>query len=206
MLAASDPIITSLREWKHFHEEISSMLRSCQNLGYGWCSSVKGNSCIIEHSDLLTVPSRWIPSVIYQLYRNNDCPGVVTFLTVILDYQYDLPEIVFSHPMIACGYYVYDSSKDGYLRLWPRNLCFCLYIRNESNMDAFIEKDVSFFARHHKLLPIEGMKKARSLACPLNEIESSEEIKRRLIDPLLDDIHEKVPISLGYRQKLEAGD
>lgn len=181
-------VVAAVAQLRKLNREIGRLLEHAdeQMAGQGW--EARGNQCV-SGSRSLEAPQEWLPVVIFRLYYVAKQKNLLGFVSVIIDDHDAKGRIV--EPLISAGWCDYGTGKEanpGLLWRWAD--CHVEQTRRVDDGTVLIEED-------KKWLEPERFDVVRygSLALPLVAITTAEELKNRIIKPLLAGIDKAGKIS-----------
>ncbi len=186
----SSKILNLMSEVRGFFEQIAILLKTYDQIvdESGWSANdstvTGGNSASINN------PKSWAPEFLCRFYLNNKYSHILLYTCVIIDNRdnnesYPADNKKDFEPIITSGYYDYgkkNTAKDW--NVWRSrwhiysedpNYDGTIYTFDPNTNYDFTEKESNF-------------KKLRSLALPLVDIQNSNDLKIKVINPLLSDL------------------
>jgi len=182
-------ILRGLSEMREFFRQVSLLLRTAEDLLYekGWRDMFNSAKSCDLTSDL-GQPGKWMPRDIYRLYITTEDDSryrdIIVYLSVHLDQEGAWKG--FKEPWISCGVckFLADRRPD---KVRPSD-----YIR--AHLENEHDPDGVFWIYSHEAgeewYDDVGITYEASMALPLVEIRSSEELKQKIMQPLSTQIEE----------------
>jgi hypothetical protein len=182
--AVGSSILRAISDMREFLGQVSSLIRTAEDslLAEGWESNT-GNRCI-DIKNHISMPNEWMPHEIYRFYTNIEKHGgMVLFLGVLLDLgeKSDL----FTEPWVTCGIFQFADKQTAQNHkdiewVW-------------ASLDDKYDPDGTF--SRSNIDPEEqeeygGLIYQSFMAIPLIDINDANDIKNKIIDPLIKEIKE----------------
>jgi hypothetical protein len=177
-----------------FLGQVSLLMRTAEEslMKRGWREMFNSRQSSSVTSDLLD-PERWMPRDVYRLYvaAEEDGSGAdfIIYLAVLLDQEGAWAG--FNEPWITCGACKFLPGKRPD-RVKPHEYY-------KAHLESEHDPDGAFFEYDHKegteWFDRVGLCYEVSMALPLVEIKSAEDLRRRVVDPLVAEIGKAVKSS-----------
>lgn len=180
-------VIVTFQQARRFCEEIARLLQTADAAmeERGWSSL---GSQAVTGSSAVNKADEWLPYFAFRYYEDADRPGMMPFVGAIFDYYDDDAKIkLMETPLLSAGWYDYgaDGKREGYI-LW--HAVIHVYVSKWTVDGTLSESDPK------TLFPKSWNKRTaarcRSFALPLLSLQNSEDLIKRVIDPLAKDIDE----------------
>ncbi len=175
-------ILAGLSEARRFLDQVALLIQTGEDLllEAGW-EGMNGNKC----SDLsahLYRPRKWMPSDVHRFYTagadNEDNRNVILFVSVLLDNERDWGG--FQEPWVSCGLYKFETEEEAKAFKdwkWAKAALEDKHDPDGTFHDGTIDPE--------KREEYSGLVYEAMMALPLLEIGSAEDLKEKIIDPLL---------------------
>jgi len=182
-------ILNSVKQMKNIFKDVSRLLETVDGLmeKEEWIPAWKQrNLSILESSNSLINPDRWMPSEIFRFYKKKDIPKL-SFASVLLDDDLD-ENYTISEPLITAGYFDLGDKKVDYPDYgWPRIYGFAKNEEDNGTITPF--KGGIELAKDRKYnFPFES---GEGFGWPLTSIKNTEDIQNKIIIPLIKLLKEK---------------
>lgn len=176
-------ILRGLAEARKFFEQVSLLIRTAEedlkNNGWEEDSNSNQSSDVTSH---LSKPARWMPHWISRFFTSEDHKDLLLYIGVLLDQAGGWTG--FREPWVTCGLFQYQHEKIEMREKWELNWI-------TAHLDQKRDPDGSFYERAYELeeQESEGILGEWTMALPLIEIGDAEELKRKFIEPLLNQVN-----------------
>lgn len=198
-------IVKLMTEIRTLCKEISALLETADRIVErdNWSSINNRSSTVTEAvSKDLGKPFEWVPEFLFRFYTNKQsCPHILLYVAVILDNRKNDPAYTpkgkerFEEPILTAGYFDYGNEEVVEENVWKEAYCKGHFFSNDLCYDGKIwpvePKEMKCFAKQEKdknLVKFTLPLKLKSLALPLIDISDPNNLKERVIDPLLTDM------------------
>ncbi|MBT9132499.1 MAG: hypothetical protein DDT32_01224 [Syntrophomonadaceae bacterium] len=179
-------ILDGLIQTRKFFEQISLLLRTAEDLlkESGWdnhSSSMKSS----DTTSHLYHPRKWMPKEVSRFFVNEEHKDLLTYVGVLLDQEGAWRG--FNEPWITCGLFQFLPDKN------PHEKFNSLSWVTQHLVDER-DPDGNFYTYEWPPEEQEGLNLLydATLALPLVQIRSAEDLKQKIIVPLLEEVR-KVP-------------
>jgi len=188
-IANGPQILAGLVETRKFLQQVALLIEAADGFlrNAGW-SRLHGNRATYI-ADVKTKPRNWMPEYIFSFFSadkgNKDNKNLGLFVGVLLDREGVWAG--FKEPWVTCGLFKF-SAEIGTKKFEQKHGWVTVHLKRERDPDG------KFYDR--KLSPeeqerLDGLVYEASMALPLMSIKGMEDLKQKVIDPLLKQI-EKV--------------
>ncbi len=175
-------------EYHKLNKQISDLLGDADKyMGeYGWANSETGkntNVVVFDMSKALYLPDKWCPNECFRFYKNDSKnPSLMSFVAILL---YDINGYYkdFVEPLIVAGW---AEDKEGWYN-WLVRYHACINDRKDDGTLYEITQENT----PAKLKGVGGLKfkKVSTFGYPLVNIDNSNELKEKIIVPLIERIN-----------------
>lgn len=172
-------IIGMLQQLSKLYEQIALLLKTSDSLMKvkGW--TLAGTNVFGGLSYTAANPQGWIPRSFFSLYENEKSPHVSAFISVVLGKREK--NLNDQEPLLTAGWFDYGLGKQMGNRFnydWPH---WHLNMPQRNDEGRLTSADARTFWPKDKA----PFSRVSTLGVPLTSISSSEELKNKLIEPLL---------------------
>lgn len=182
MSSLSRRVTKAYRMLRDFHTEVATMLGAADAIfaEHGW-SDKAGSRCQSDKSSSLHSPLYWLPRDMFRFYEKKATPNRLAFLSLLVDEcdgEAELDQSLLSAGILDYG----DKNKEGneYEYWYAR---WHLYVDDRTD-------DGKLCTGGYEDAPAR-IKRAVTLALPLDEITGSDALKSRVVVPLLESLSDK---------------
>ena len=181
MSKTSRNIVQGFRTLRRFCREVSLLLSEADKLmqNAGW-KQASGSTALADMSRKLGEPNRWLPCYFCRFYTHPDLPHLISFISVLVE-EIDEPDAI-KETLITGGWIDYGiDNKRGDWEYW-----FSLWHlwMSDRRDDGRLHKQDPWEAWGREKPP-KGVQQAVTFGYALEEIDSTEALKDRVVDRLI---------------------
>ncbi|HEY3319878.1 MAG TPA: hypothetical protein VGP72_05305 [Planctomycetota bacterium] len=168
-------------------KQIALLLKTADGLmeEHNWM--VRRGNCI-SGSTGIESPFEWIPSYFLRTYSNSDSPQVTAYVCVILSAPSDDDEVVVKEPLITACWCYWGNVKKPRSELLAGWAPSHLWAEGRNDDGTIVRTDVKKkWPKDYK----SGVTEFYSLALPLDQITSEDDLKAKIIDPFATGVEER---------------
>lgn len=177
-------ILQGLADAAKFYEQVSLLVRTAEEqlVEAGWTSYTNSMKAA-DISSHLYQPHKWMPRDIARFYLNEDMKGILVYIGVLLNPEHSWQG--FTEPWLTCGLLQFAPDIDP-----TENLRLSLV---EAHLEDEYEANGEFQRYQWAAEDIgspdsEGETYRSTMALPLVELASADDLKNRVITPLLEEV------------------
>ncbi len=177
-----------------FYENLSDMLIAAEEmLGKSRWDAATDANCIIGGSGKYNNPQGWRPRDVFRFFKSDDYPHALACICILLEKRTDeKSQVDFAEPLATVAWFDFGEKTPGNAGSnWKLWLSRWYSYSPAAKLGDWTTDEVA------KLPPGEVEKNdyrfsfVRGMAVPLAEINSGETLKKKLLDPLLEDISKR---------------
>jgi len=171
-------VVAAVAQFRKLYREIGRLLEHAdeQMAAQGW--EARGNQCV-SGSRSLEVPQEWLPVSIFRLYYAEKQKNLLGFISVIIDDPEAKGRI--SEPLISAGWCDYGTGKQAnQALLWGWAHCHVEQPHRVDDGTVVIEESKEWLEPERWDVVRYG-----SLALPLVSVTTAEDLRNRIVKPLL---------------------
>ena len=173
-------VIAAVAQFRKLYCEIGRLLEHAdeQMKEHGW--KARGNRSVMSKK-ILQVPQEWLPVVMLRLYDNAQRKNLLGFVSVVLDDHDGKGRI--TEPLISAGWCDYGTgkrAKKGYLAGWADCHVEHPAVHRADDGTVVIREDKEWLEPEKY-----GVVRYGSLALPLVSVTNAEDLRKRIVSPLL---------------------
>lgn len=186
MSGTGEQIVQALQSVRAFHTSVAKLLNVATSTiaEHGWAVPSRTAACGSNGSKSASNPRYWMPEDGFQFYRNKANRAYLAFVAVIFDDAKN-PDLV-TEPITSAGWLRFTNDGPGALGECYAPWCRTALIAGGSTNTSGQWRDVeASLIPYHTYYQIES---ARVMACPLMSIGSEEDLTRRIVEPLLNEL------------------
>jgi len=176
-------ILRGLAEARKFFEQVSLLIRTAEEMleENGWKPDTNSNKSSDISSHLLK-PDEWMPRWVSRFFKSDEHIDLLLYIGVLLDQTGGWAG--FREPWVTCGLFQYLPEKIEMSEDWELEWV-------TAHLDQKRDPDGSFYECAYELeeQESEGILREWTMALPLIEIGNAEELKRKFIEPLLNQVN-----------------
>jgi hypothetical protein len=178
-------VITTLQQTRRFLGEVAKLLQTAD-------AAMEDRSWGTDGSQAVTVSSTvnkaedWLPEFAFRYYLNEEQEHLLPYIAVLFDYEDEEIKLKsLQEPLLTAGWYDYGTGGtfDDYSFYYA---VIHVYIREWEADGKWHQSDPRTI--FPKSWPRGTAVRCRSLALPLMSFASAEDLTRRVVEPLLEDI------------------
>jgi hypothetical protein len=188
MSESAKNVVDGFRTLRTFCGEVAKMLKAADGMmeDGGWTPT--GNRAVSYTSRVIGDPDRWLPTEFFRYYEHEDHTDLLPFVSVLLHDPEPENETVVVEALISGGYVKFEDGSEHALKDWDWVCRSHLFMEDE---DGNRKDD----GAHYSVNPQKeawsekewiGAVKVNTFAHPLDDIESTEKLSEKIVQPLLD--------------------
>ena len=173
-------IVAGVEQFRKLYREIGRLLEQAdgQMDDGGW--KTRSRRCV-DGSTQLSQPQDWLRTAVFRLYDCKSQKNLLAFITVFICDPEGQDRI--EEPLVVAGWCDYGVGKEaepGLAWVWKWSICHLEHKEPKFDGSIIVEEDADWLETTRF-----GVVRFGSLAYPLLSIGTPEELKVRIIDPLL---------------------
>lgn len=172
-----------------FCGEVAKMLKAADGMMEDGNWTPIGNRAVSYTSQVIGDPDRWLPTEFLRYYKHEEHPDLLPFVSVLLHDSEPENETVVTEALISGGYVTFEDGSEHALKNWYWVCRSHLFMADEdgNRRDDGTQYSVNPQKEKEEWGDDWGLAvKLNTFAHPLDDIASADELKKKIVQPLLD--------------------
>lgn len=179
MSQTGQDILEAVRSMRKLMEDVGLLLQTAASEleQSGW-EAFGTNAATADTSSSINNPRKWMPRYAFRFATHPQRPGVLAFVSVILDHASELDLV--REPLAGAGWMTYAKETVTPDDMWYWHARIHLWLPGRKDDGSLIRADAEDLPKSWNV----SFKEVSTLAVPLVEIVNAEAIRRRITGPL----------------------